>query len=96
MILVLRTARLWLFCGFFLLYSHAAGRVLYFCQTLTLQKSNNITLVLECDPAKCASMEQIPNCREDQTLIATRVESTCCLSYICGMLSSLAYLEWAC
>ncbi|KAJ6665054.1 hypothetical protein lerEdw1_005285 [Lerista edwardsae] len=39
----------------------------------------------ECDPEKCESMEQIPNCRVDQTLIAAHVEGTCCISYICGL-----------
>lgn len=45
----------------------------------------NIMFVSECDPAKCESMEQIPNCRADQTLIAAHVEGTCCVSYICGI-----------
>lgn len=44
-----------------------------------------ILFVPECDPEKCESMEQIPNCREDQTLIAAHVEGTCCISYICGL-----------
>lgn len=47
-------------------------------------------LVSECDPAKCEPMEQMPSCQDDQTLIAARVESTCCISYICGMESWLA------
>lgn len=34
-------------------------------------------------------MEQMPSCRDDQTLIAARVESTCCISYICGTVSWL-------
>lgn len=32
-------------------------------------------------------MEQMPSCQDDQTLIAARVESTCCISYICGTVS---------
>lgn len=35
-------------------------------------------------------MEQMPSCQEDQTLIAARVESTCCISYICGTESWLS------
>lgn len=46
-------------------------------------------LVLECDPSKCEPVEQSQTCREDQTLIAARVEGTCCISYICGMIASL-------
>uniref|UniRef100_K7FTZ5 Otogelin n=1 Tax=Pelodiscus sinensis TaxID=13735 RepID=K7FTZ5_PELSI len=38
----------------------------------------------ECDPSKCEPVEQSQTCREDQTLIAARVESTCCISYICA------------
>jgi len=34
-------------------------------------------------------MEQMPSCQDDQTLIAARVESTCCISYICGKVSWL-------
>lgn len=47
-------------------------------------------LFSECDPAKCEPMEQMPSCQEDQTLIAARVESTCCISYICGTTSWLS------
>lgn len=48
------------------------------------KRNKSAVLVSECDPAKCEPMEHMPSCQEDQTLIATRVESTCCISYICG------------
>uniref|UniRef100_UPI001EAF34B2 otogelin-like n=1 Tax=Oncorhynchus gorbuscha TaxID=8017 RepID=UPI001EAF34B2 len=35
----------------------------------------------ECDPERCES--DIPACREDQTLIATRADGSCCLAHIC-------------
>uniref|UniRef100_A0A671S0L1 Otogelin-like n=1 Tax=Sinocyclocheilus anshuiensis TaxID=1608454 RepID=A0A671S0L1_9TELE len=35
----------------------------------------------ECDPDQCVS--DIPVCHEDQTLIATRAEGSCCLAHIC-------------
>ncbi|OXB80498.1 UNVERIFIED_CONTAM: hypothetical protein H355_016288 [Colinus virginianus] len=41
--------------------------------------------ICKCDPAKCEPMEHVPSCQEDQTLIAARVESTCCISYICDL-----------
>ncbi|GCB62718.1 hypothetical protein scyTo_0013104, partial [Scyliorhinus torazame] len=34
-----------------------------------------------CDPQKCES--DIPTCQEDQTLIATRADGSCCFAYIC-------------
>ncbi|EMP38267.1 Otogelin [Chelonia mydas] len=39
--------------------------------------------ICKCDPSKCEPVEQSQTCREDQTLIAARVEGTCCISYIC-------------
>uniref|UniRef100_A0A8C9VDF4 Otogelin n=1 Tax=Scleropages formosus TaxID=113540 RepID=A0A8C9VDF4_SCLFO len=38
--------------------------------------------VCECDPDRCES--DIPTCREDQTLIATRADGSCCLAHICS------------
>lgn len=42
---------------------------------------------LECDPDQCVL--DIPVCREDQTLIATRAEGSCCLAHICSKSSPL-------
>lgn len=39
-------------------------------------------LFSECDPDQCVL--DIPVCREDQTLIATRAEGSCCLAHICS------------
>lgn len=39
-------------------------------------------IFLECDPDQCVL--DIPVCREDQTLIATRAEGSCCLAHICS------------
>lgn len=46
--------------------------------------SNSCMLIvfLECDPDQCVL--DIPVCREDQTLIATRAEGSCCLAHICS------------
>uniref|UniRef100_A0A8C7GE24 Otogelin n=1 Tax=Oncorhynchus kisutch TaxID=8019 RepID=A0A8C7GE24_ONCKI len=35
----------------------------------------------KCDPERCES--DVPACREDQTLIATRADGSCCLAHIC-------------
>ncbi|KAH0620933.1 hypothetical protein JD844_021849 [Phrynosoma platyrhinos] len=37
----------------------------------------------ECDPAKCESMEEIPNCRADQTLIAARRVAFALIKFQC-------------
>lgn len=38
--------------------------------------------VSECDAGLCTS--NIPTCREDQTLVATRVDGSCCVAHICS------------
>ncbi len=38
--------------------------------------------VTECDPELCES--DVPSCRDDQTLIATRADGSCCLAHICS------------
>lgn len=38
--------------------------------------------VPECDPEVCES--DVPTCREDQTLVATRADGSCCLAHICS------------
>ncbi|KAL2088517.1 hypothetical protein ACEWY4_015416 [Coilia grayii] len=39
--------------------------------------------VCECDPDLCETV--VPSCREDQTLIPTKAEGSCCLAFICKM-----------
>ncbi len=41
-----------------------------------------LIVFLECDPDQCVL--DIPVGREDQTLIATRAEGSCCLAHICS------------
>lgn len=43
-----------------------------------------LIVILECDPDQCVL--DIPVCREDQTLIATRADGSCCLAHICSKL----------
>lgn len=40
------------------------------------------TFSAECDPDQCVL--DVPVCREDQTLIATRTEGSCCVAHICS------------
>ncbi|EHB10913.1 Otogelin [Heterocephalus glaber] len=39
--------------------------------------------VCECDPDVCEA-QQVPSCRQDQTLIAGRLGDSCCTSYFCA------------
>ncbi|XP_069823857.1 otogelin [Dendropsophus ebraccatus] len=38
----------------------------------------------ECDPARCARMEMVAPCREDQTLLTAASNRSCCLTSFCG------------
>lgn len=52
----------------------------YFCMHVSACLC--IVFFSECDPDQCVL--DIPVCREDQTLIATRAEGSCCLAHICS------------
>lgn len=41
---------------------------------------------VECDPEMCES--DVPSCRDDQTLIASRTDGGCCLTHICSQLAN--------
>uniref|UniRef100_A0A8B9JBM9 Otogelin n=1 Tax=Astyanax mexicanus TaxID=7994 RepID=A0A8B9JBM9_ASTMX len=50
-------------------------------QRLFVYVNYTISFYTECDPDQCVL--DVPVCREDQTLIATRAEGSCCLAHIC-------------
>lgn len=52
------------------------------CFSVSEDVSDNNVLSVECDPDQCVL--DVPVCREDQTLIATRAEGSCCLAHICS------------
>lgn len=57
------------------------------------EKANPLCCVAECDPVLCES--DIPTCRDDQILIATRAEGSCCLAHICSQFKKTDHINFS-
>lgn len=55
---------------------------MYFHHSGTIPLVSLYVCFTECDPELCQS--EVPSCRDDQTLIVTRANNSCCLANICS------------